>query len=111
MTVRLKKRHRNYPDLSAKRHYVVIGIEADDYRILNDQGRPYLYSATLFDTVDTEEPGDWVTYVGSDGERYAYPPVLNESGFFEDFFDGKRAAVAAFWHVVNERLAVRSVAV
>jgi hypothetical protein len=34
-----------------------------------------------------------VTEYGDDGERYAYPPPLNKSGFFEDFFDDKPRAV------------------
>lgn len=108
------KPHRvsaRYPDLTASHHYVVIGIEADDFRILNDRGRPYLYPRHLFAVLDEREPSDWVTEYGEDGERYAYPSVLNRSGFFEDFFDGKRKAVATFWHVVNQRLAlVRDVA-
>ena len=42
---------------------------------------------------------------GEDSERYAYPPPLNDPGFFEDFFDSKPEAVKTFWRVVNERLA------
>ncbi|MEW6253164.1 MAG: hypothetical protein AB1716_21205 [Planctomycetota bacterium] len=30
---------------------------------------------------------------------------MNALGFFEDFFDGNPAAVAAFWHVVDQCLA------
>ena len=33
------------------------------------------------------------------------PVPLNNSGFFEDFFDEKTKAVATFWRVVNQRLA------
>lgn len=55
--------------------------------------------------VDQREPVDWVTEFGDEGERYSYPPPLNKSGFFEDFFDQKAKAVAAFWRVVNQRLA------
>jgi hypothetical protein len=83
---------------------VVLGIEADDLRILNDQGRPYLYPREIFTVVDTREPEDWVNELGEDNERYAYPPPLNGSGFFEDYFDGKPDAVATFWRVMNRRL-------
>jgi hypothetical protein len=83
----------------------VIGIEADDLRILNDAGRPVLYPRDLFSLVDAQEPVDWVTEFGDDGERYSYPPPLNKVGFFEDFFDQKTRAVATFWRVVNQRLA------
>jgi hypothetical protein len=85
--------------------YVVIGIEADDLRILNDVGRPFLYPRRLFAAVDSREPSEWVTEYGEEGERYSYPPPLNKPGFFEDFFDEKPKAVATFWRTVNQRLA------
>jgi len=105
MIVKLRRKNARYRDLTPRQPYVVIGIEADDLRILNDVGRPYLYPPTLFQVVDSQEPGDWLTEFGEDGERYAYPSPLNESGFFEDFFDDKTKAVKTFWRVVNHRLA------
>jgi len=105
MIVKLKKKNARYRDLTFGQPYVVIGIEADDLRILNDAGRPFLYPPELFSLVDRNEPVDWVTEFGDDGERYSYPPPLNKSGFFEDFFDEKAKAVAIFWRVVNQRLA------
>jgi hypothetical protein len=105
MIVKLKKKNSGYRDLTFGQPYVVIGIEADDFRILNDAGRPFLYPPELFMIVDSEEPKDWVTEFGEDRERYSYPPILNQPGFFEDFFDEKRKAVVTFWRVVNQRLA------
>jgi hypothetical protein len=105
MIVKLKKKNSRYRDLTFGQRYVVIGIEADDFRILNDAGRPFLYPPELFTVVDTDEPKDWVTEFGEDRERYSYPPSLNKPGFFEDFFDEKRKAVVTFWRVVNQRLA------
>ena len=105
MIVRLKKHSSRHRDLSTRQPYVVIGIEADEFRILNDAGRPFLYPSRLFRVMDRREPADWVTEVGGDGERYAYPPPLNKPGFFENFFDDKSTAVATFWRVVNHRLA------
>jgi len=104
MTVRLKKRSTRYRDLSIGQPYAVIGIEADEFRILNDAGRPFLYPPTLFSILDKREPADWVTEIGDDGERYSYAPPLNKPGFFEDFFEQKATAVATFWQVVNRRL-------
>jgi len=46
-----------------------------------------------------------VTEFGEDGERYSYPPPLNDAAFFEDFFDELPKAVKAFWNVANQRLA------
>ena len=105
MIVRLKKQNSRYRDLSTRQPYMVIGIEADDFRILNNAGRPFLYPSRLFRMVDAHEPADWVTQFGTDGERYAYPPALNSPGFFEDFFDDTSKAVSTFWRVVNHRLA------
>ena len=106
MTVKLRRRSARYPDLTPGQPYVVIGIEGDDYRILNDAGRPYLYTRGPFQVLDAHEPEDWISQYGEDGERYAYPAPLNQPGFFEDFFDGKSKAVRTFWRVVNQRLAV-----
>jgi hypothetical protein len=104
MIVKLRRRSPKYPDLSVGQAYRVIGIECDDFRIINDKGRPFLFPAALFKVTDADEPEDWISEVGEDGERYAYPASLNRSGFFEDFFDGKPEAVATFWRVVNEQL-------
>lgn len=104
MIVRCKQSGVGPPDLQPGLPYFVIGIEADNYRILNDHGKPYLYAAEGFDVVDPQEPQDWVTEYGEDGERYAYPPALNSIGFFEDYFDGHPQAVAIFWHTLNQRM-------
>jgi hypothetical protein len=105
MIVKLKKKNARYRDLTFGQSYVVIGIEADHLRILNDAGRPFLYPPDLFSLINPKEPADWVTAFGDDGERYSYPTLLNKPGFFEDFFDQKSKAVATFWRVVNQRLA------
>ena len=111
MIVKLKKRNGHYRDLTFGQPYLVIGIEADEFRILNDAGRPFLYSPNLFSLVDRSEPDDWLTEFGDAGERYSYPRPLNKPGFFEDFFDQKTKAVSTFWRVVNRRLATTASAV
>ena len=96
MIVKLSRKTNQYPELSFGQPYVVIGIEANDYRILNDEGRPYLYPFMLFQIIDGREPKDWITEYGDEGERYSYPALLNPAGFFEDYFDNKREAVHTF---------------
>ena len=105
MIVKLKRKSARYRDLTFGQPYVVIGIEADHLRLLNDAGRPFLYPPSLFSLVDASEPVDWVTDFGDDGERYSYPSPLSKAGFFEDFFDQKAKAVSTFWRIVNQRLA------
>jgi hypothetical protein len=104
MIIKLKKKNLEYPDLSPEQCYFVIGIEADDYRILNDYGKPYLYPASIFKIIDKTEPANWQTVYGEDGERYSYPKALNQPGFFEDYFDGDSVAFSKFWHLINSRL-------
>ncbi len=84
-----------YPDLTPGNTYRVIGVEADDLRLMSDEGRPYLYPASHFEMVDPREPPDWATVVGEEGERYSYPEALSAPGFFEDYFDGDRRCIAA----------------
>ena len=79
MIVKLKSKNPGYPELSDDQPYFVIGIEADDYRILNDAGKPYLYPPEIFEVIDSRHPSDWVTEFGDDGERYSYPAPLNEA--------------------------------
>lgn len=104
MIVKLKSKSSRYPDLSENQPYFVIGIEADDYRILNDAGKPYLYPPELFDILDSRYPSDWITEFGEDGEQYSYPVTLNEAGFFEDFFEQKHEQTSIFWRIVNQTL-------
>ncbi len=83
-----------YADLTPGNAYRVIGIEADDLRLLNDEGQPYLYPAGLFLVVDAREPADWETRYGEEGERYSYAAPMGAPGFFEDYFDGDRRCAA-----------------
>jgi len=85
MIVKLKKRDSSYSDLTFGQPYVVIGIEADDLRLLNDVGRPFLYPAEVFTIIDSQEPKDWVTEFGEDRERYSYPPTTQQARFFRRF--------------------------
>ena len=94
---------KDYQDLTIGNVYRVIGIEAGDYRLMNDKGLPYLYPTHLFDLVDPQEPKDWVTDYGEAGERYAYPSELNRVGFFEDYFDGDDQTVIAFHHYLTKQ--------
>ena len=54
MVVELKQKDPEYPYLTPDQPYFVIGIEADDYRILNGSGKPCLYPSDLFEVVDAQ---------------------------------------------------------
>ena len=89
MVVRLRSdmEPRRIPaSLSLDREYLVLGIEADDYRLLNDEEDPVLFAAELFDTVDANRPTCWETTFGNDGEEYAYPRSW-PTFLWEDYHD------------------------
>ncbi|MEZ4375939.1 MAG: hypothetical protein R3B07_34355 [Polyangiaceae bacterium] len=89
------------------RTYEVLGIEADDYRLLTDpETEPYgndpiLYPPECFQIIDPAEPEFWESRWGEDGERYARPKAWNEPGFFEDFHDRVEEVRARFWEDVR----------
>jgi len=78
--------------LTPGREYDVIGLEADQFRIIDDDGDPVLFPPSLFIVVKGKLPKDWIEKRGAEGERYAYPPQLDRVGFFEDWHDGQETA-------------------
>ena len=82
--------------LTIGREYEVIGIEADQYRIVDDTGLPHLFNPSNFEMVDSSEPSCWKSETGAEGERYCYPAEWNAPGFFEDFFDRKEETQQIF---------------
>lgn len=93
----LHKGEYHGPDMTIGKVYVVIGIEADSYRIINDSQMPYLYDPSQFEMVEFDRPSFWVTEYGEDQEEYSYPSSWNSPGFFEDFHDGIKEVVCQFW--------------
>lgn len=88
---------REHSGLTPGKHYEVLGIEADSYRVLDDRDDPILYDPSGFRVVDSVEPTFWTSKTGEDGERYAYPGQW-VGGFFEDYHDGVRRVRDEFWN-------------
>jgi hypothetical protein len=89
--------------LTLGREYEVIGIEANDFRLINNMCEPILYDACCFEITDSTEPEFWKSCFGDQGERYAYPPDWNARGYFEDWHDGV-VAVKSHFRDTLERL-------
>ena len=83
--------------LVKNREYLVIGIEADDYRIMASENdiKPYLYDKSYFDITDNSKPNFWVCSK-EDGLNYCYPPEWNYPGFFEDIHDERKKTLIIF---------------
>jgi len=72
--------------LTAGKVYLVVGIEGDFYRVVDDENEPILCAKKLFEIIDFSIPNDWVT-TEFDGEVYVEPKETASPGFYEDFFD------------------------
>ncbi len=77
--------------------YIVIGIEADWYRIVNDRDDPILFDPKCFEVTDATAPSVWQTKCGEDGEVYSRPEEWAKVGFFEDYHDGIEEVRRQFW--------------
>lgn len=84
-------------DMTIEKIYVVIGIEADSYRIIDDVKMPYLYNPNQFEIIESNRPKFWITEYGEEQEEYSYPSSWGSPGFFEDFHDGNEKVVNQFW--------------
>lgn len=81
-----------YPDLMVGQEYVVLAIEYDHYRLVGDEGRPYIYPSELFELVDETTPDDWVRELDDTGVCFG-PRELLQPGLFEDYFNKEPRAV------------------
>src|SRR4051794_20555949 len=89
------------------REYMVLGIEAGDYRLLDDDVEPVLFDPACFEVIDPMEPAFWVSEFGEEGERYAYPPGWGVPGFFEGWHDRVEVVRRATRPLVSRRRGCR----
>ncbi|MCP4105366.1 MAG: hypothetical protein GY749_07505 [Desulfobacteraceae bacterium] len=83
--------------LTVGKEYEVLGIEADSYRLLDDQNDPVLFDPYSFEISDPTEPDFWNCEIGEDGERYCYPREWLKKNIIESFHDKTEAARQRFW--------------
>ena len=94
--------------LTLNKVYEVLGIEADNYRLLDDGNKlndyrdPVLFEPEYFEIIDPGEPDFWVTEIGEEGERYCYPLEWLPVGFFEDFHNDIKIVKETFWSGVEK---------
>jgi len=81
--------------LSAGDVYDVVGLDDANFRVIDDDDQPFLYSKGLFDVIDPTIPAEWITKTVDD-VSYIDPPECAERGFYEDYFDGVQTAVRTF---------------
>lgn len=98
--VRLKRRvdsKYKYPDLIPGNIYRVIGIEGQQYRIMNCEGCPYLYDSKEFEIVDDTEPFSWITVTDKEGMVKKYSEPLLRNGIFDGYKAYSLKAMGEVW--------------
>jgi len=94
-----------YPDLSIDKIYHVLAIQYDDYRLIGDEERPYLYPQQAFSIIDNQIDNNWIQVFEEEEEgevlRYYGPPEFARY-FFEDYFDGDREKKEIFEQYIKQ---------
>lgn len=96
MKVAPLKADNEFWSLTLGQEYVVIGLDHESYRIVDNKGEPILFPKDGFRILDDAIPQDWEWKRFSDDEYYADPPELGRPGFYEDYFDGRAEAREKF---------------
>ena len=79
--------------------YEVLARSDDHYRIIDENGEPFLFGIDCFEIIEPKEPDFWVEKYYFHGEstyRHANPEGWG-TGFFEKYFDGYPDVREKFW--------------
>lgn len=81
-------------DVTIGKKYVVLALEGNDYRLVGDEGRPYLYPREAFKVIDKSGDDEWTMFRDSDDIAYCGPSVLILGTVFDDYFEQLASAIA-----------------
>jgi hypothetical protein len=93
--------------LTAGKDYFVLGLDAQYFRIVDDEGFPALYPCYFFTVVDETMPPDWVWWHVSEDTFYADFPEASERAFYDRLWECDKDAVIKFASLV-QRLGLNS---
>jgi hypothetical protein len=87
---------RLHQNVTPGEEYFVLGIDRDDFRVINDSGDPILYPKELFEVLDAAIPAGWRLSEDEEDRGYYYldPIRTSEPGFWEDFHCSDRGMAA-----------------
>jgi hypothetical protein len=86
-----------YPDLTPGNVYNVIEATSCSYRLIGDEGKPYLYDFRRFEIIENEVDEDYVAKFDEEGHTTFHPPLLvNYVYFFEDYFNHVSKVIITF---------------
>lgn len=91
----------DWRSLTLGKEYLVIGLNDEDYRVVNDFNEPILYPKECFEITDSRVPEDWRRDDHADGEYRINPIEVAKPGFYEKFFDDVPEAQEVFRRVLE----------
>lgn len=97
---------REHQSITDNNEYLVLAIDNDDYRILDDAGMPLLYPKAFFEVLDCSIPAGWQFREYEDGEYHIGPASTCSPGFYEDYFgsEGDHEAQVAAQKTIRDLL-------
>lgn len=96
MRIRANKLAEDAPNLTHGFEYIVVGLDQDSFRVINDRNEPVIYPKELFEVIDGTFPNHWKWKKYGEDEFVVSPSELSGRGFYEDWHDGVPAARAIF---------------
>ena len=84
--------------------YVLIGIETDGYRIIDESGEPTWFPKAYFLEEEVLPPPEWIYRKYDEGEYEYVMQQFSEPGFFEDYADKVKEAVEAIDEFKRNRM-------
>jgi len=76
-----------HPDITKGNIYSILGIEGENYRLIGDLGKPYLYNKSRFEPVEIDKGNDWIKIDDINVGEISYPVAqFTETNFFEEYF-------------------------
>jgi hypothetical protein len=102
MQVRVRASYKGKQAITPGKDYLVLELDDEYYRILNDAGDPVLIRKWVFGTPRGVVPRDWIRLeFPPDGYRVC-PARFAEGGFWDRYFDGDVSAARTFDEVHRE---------
>ena len=86
------------------RKYLLVGIDDDNYRVMTDGLKPFVYPRTCFAPPNLTPPAGWLRITYEGGEYESYDPDSGGKAVVMGMFDGDPDATAQFANYVAKKV-------
>jgi hypothetical protein len=97
----------SHETISPDEIYLVIAVDRDFYRVIDDAGQPVMFPKELFEVIDKRIPSGWAFDEHVGGSYYLEPIPCSVPGFYEDYYgsDGDQVAQIRSHSIVTQVIA------